>query len=198
MAFQSVIDGISLVINQEFHGVPIANVLHYKSSVTPIPLSLLQDLCNNFWTHAGYALRGMMSSDWKLVSVIATDLTSELGLQATYAPGGGMTGQLGVGLPGSVAGVVSLATAYRGRSFRGRIYLSGIPESLVAGNELDTAWHSAAASFVDGLLTMNLSNVQLAVCSRVHNGVKRQAGIVNVVTDYFINREVDSQRRRVR
>lgn len=196
LMFQPVTNGISVVMNQKYHEVTIANVLHYKSAVDPIPLSLLQDICTNLWTHCGYALRGMMSNEWKLESIVATDISNELGLQAAYGPGGGLVGTLGAGLPGNVAGVVSLMTAYRGRSFRGRIYFSGIPESLVSGNTLDATWAAAASDFTSGLRTLSLSNIDLAVCSRVHNGVKRTVGIVTPVTDYFVNRHVDSQRRR--
>jgi hypothetical protein len=103
-------------------------------------------------------------------------------------------------VPNNVALCLSFRSSGRGRSSRGRNYISGFPEGYVSGNDIDTTLADAlvvayeelkdAATFTDDWTWI--------VYSRFQNGNARPEALIApvdavVLTDYT----VDSQRRRL-
>jgi len=197
MTFQAVQGGVEVVMHQTYLGHNVANVLHFRHEGAAPTIFQLGDLASSLWVMCGAYLKGLCASTWSLIDITATDISSEFGLQSIYRPSSPMQGTLGAGLPGNVAGVVSLKTAYRGRSYRGRIYLSGIPESQVFGNDFLSSWVSGALDWATQLLGLGSGFADLAVCSRWHDGVKRTVGVVTPVNMVTVNANVDTQRRRM-
>jgi hypothetical protein len=106
------------------------NVLHFTYNIADEPLSAAQvavlalDGFNAWSTH----LMPVLSSGLTFVNCQVTDLSLLTGNQADN-PGSVAGGVAGGTLPGGTAMVVKLLTPLRGRSFRGRVFLGGIPPS---------------------------------------------------------------------
>ena len=94
--------------------------------------------------------------------------------------------------------VVSFRTELRGRSFRGRNYLPGIPDSAlssigVLGSGAAGTYAVAYAALAGVELDLDVTHV---VVSHFTNGVARAAGLTTEVSDYFVDQPLDTQRRR--
>lgn len=101
-------------------------------------------------------------------------------------------------LPNNVAFVVTFRTVNRGRSFRGRIYQSGIAEAHCNGNLVTTTYANAIEGFWDyPASTTPPAGSWHSVVSRFSNNAPRAAGINTPVTGYDTNTQVDTQRRRM-
>lgn len=116
----------------------------------------------------------------------------------------------GTGAPGSVTIAVKKATLNRGRSYRGRMYVPGIPLSALSSGNADTVTStfisnllSALGLFYADALTAD-STLMPVVVSRfsgvdpiTHKPVPRTSGIKTPVAALVVNNQVDSQRRRL-
>lgn len=114
-----------------------------------------------------------------------------------------------VGVAGSAASnllplasslVVTLRTALAGRSYRGRVYLPGATEAnnSATGNA-DTLAIDAADDFITRLdaVTLQGTEVVLAIRSAVADGVARNPAILTPVTSHAVRDNIwDVQRRR--
>lgn len=135
-----------------------------------------------------------------LREVYVTDQSSASGATWTEAgtlpQAGSGTGQ---SLPSNCALVVSLRTALRGRSFRGRSYFFPLREQDVVENEVGTDLVTALLTAY-GQLILDLvdEDYHLAVCSRFSGGDPRAAGVLTPVQAVtVVDRTIDSQRRRL-
>lgn len=142
-----------------------------------------------------------LSNHIELREVVVTDLSSADGGQLTYAPATGVIGGVsGSALPNECAFCVSLHSASRGRSARGRMYLPAIPVSSMAdANTLSTASASALVSDVQVLInTINNMGVAFVIVSYVSNNAPRPGGPVYfpVISAVATDNTIDSQRRR--
>jgi hypothetical protein len=111
-------------------------------------------------------------------------------------------------MPGNCSPCISFHTGNRGRSFRGRNYLAGIPVNQVATSTFEETW---ANNVVDAYLQMKsdlggadfthvvvsrFSGVEL-IAGKKHS-IPRVAGIATPVDSYsFTDRTIDSQRKRL-
>jgi hypothetical protein len=98
----------------------------------------------------------------------------------------------------SVAVVFTLRTASRGRSGRGRFYVSGLAESEVSEGALTTAanisWEAAGNAFLAALTTAGLT---LCVYSTEQGGIPLTQGDPITVTDIELRTPIlGNQRRR--
>lgn len=136
----------------------------------------------------------------QLVEVLATDMGAIDGGQFTYAPDTTTTGVLaGPTLPNEVAICLSLRTASRGRSARGRMYISGIPDSgRDSPNTISPTYASNISAAGDALLAAFASTPRLVIVSYITGGAPRVGGpVYYVVTSALLtDRVLDSQRRR--
>lgn len=124
-----------------------------------------------------------------------------LSVTSTLPLAGALTGQV---LPNNVTFTVSLRTGLAGRSYRGRIYVTGIrfadvassePNSLVAAraNGIVASWNA-----LRNALLVNLQPYQMCVVSRYTNLAPRTTAVVTPVTNVLaVDRVLDSQRRRL-
>jgi hypothetical protein len=173
------------------------NDLFFFSSgaVTGVSLALLG---NAVATWAATSLVPFLSRDWAGSRVRCFDLGSPTGFQYTV----GMVEVGGVDVeaaPNNVAACVSIRTAQRGRSGRGRNYIPAIPNSLITLNTMDPGWMSdilGAYGFLVGAGTF-AAGWQWVVLSRVTGGVPRAAGIgIPVTNAIFVGNKVRSMRSR--
>lgn len=157
------------------------------------------------WWVASYST--ICSNTVALNEVVCTDMTSETGAQASLA-GAGAAGGVGSGsLPGGTAFTVSFRTALRGRSFRGRNYIVGIPQDFrsgISGVDVDyvEAVINAYNDFKSAISTAGWTWVVVSRFSGIGGTppkpLPRTAGVTTPVASVICTDAVlDSQRRRL-
>jgi len=168
-----------------------------KSSGAPTPTDLasVAAIGEAWWTAD---LQDHISSATTLRNVTATDLTVQGGAQAidTVNDAGALTGYP---LPAGSPCCVSLRTAKRGRSYRGRVYVSGMSEdNTQTANTFTSAFVAAiAGDFVSLQNDLDTAGFDIVVASKQHNGVVTNPAEVNEVIAIAADTAIDSQRRRL-
>lgn len=196
--------------------IPVTNVLQTEliySFENQIMENVLHYVKGGGWTEANMAAFGAVLASWfsndgksmfsqalSLVNIRMTDLTTQNSGGLEYAIGLPIAGTwTGDHLPANCALCITKRTANRGRSYRGRMYLPGIPEgqttgSFVAQSYLDIV--HAKLAMIDEF-SIDSVPVLLGVVTRYTNGAPRAQGIFTPVTQLVGNRRIDSQRRRL-
>jgi hypothetical protein len=151
------------------------------------------------WWEATYAPN--IVNTVTLASVVTTDMGEQNGSQFTYAPDTTTAGALiGQSLPNETAFCISLHTASRGRSARGRWFVAGILDVVRTDpNTISTtaaeAWRASLQNYIN---TTVEAEKAVVIVSRFSNNAPRVGGPVYfpvtsaAVTDLIL----DSQRRR--
>lgn len=183
-----------------YNGSICENVLHYQSDI-PYTTERMTDLAA--------ALKGWWSDEFKSYFNVANSL-QRIEVQAldeenspgiTYNDGLPLVGTnlTTENLPGNVTMAITLRTAYRGRSFRGRIYHLGLIPIQVTGNGISGVVAIAMDVSYDKLKhpTYGVFSHDLVVVSyRSHSEWRLQA-VCTPVTNLVTHSRVDSQRRRL-
>lgn len=173
----------------------------YFSHGTPIDIPALQSLADAVMTWHTTDILPNLSDDWSLIKAVATDLTTNTSGQYTSVLGAGAGGTSGESNPNNVAATISFRTALRGRSYRGRNYIPGVPGSNVTLNTLDPGWMLAMTNGYGNLIFGGAAipaDWAWVVASRYTGGAPRVSGIVELVTNVlFVDDTVDSMRRRL-
>lgn len=180
-------------------GEKTENVVYFDMGATPTSASMLTLAAGlKAWWVA--ELKPNVSDDTQLREIYMTDMSSQTGPTATYATGLPLAGSItGGSLPNNVTYCVSVRTASRGRSYRGRFYIAGIPKAGSGNNDIVGAYQLA---YVDAVAQLRNStyvgtNVHVVVSFRT-NGNWRATGIATPVTSALgIDSTLDSQRRRL-
>jgi hypothetical protein len=195
--YQPVVGVVQIQVMGRVDGQLTVNDLYFQSTGA-ITFTSLVTLVNAVASWVVASLCPLLSDDWAAERTIGTDLTTATGLrheQATVQVGG-VTGEAN---PNNVAAVVSLRSANRGRSGRGRNYVPGIPGSVVTLNTLDPVFISDlldAYLLLEGAGTFT-AGWELVVVSRVTGGVRRAAGLAQPVVDIvMVGDSVRSMRSR--
>lgn len=167
-------------------------------------LAELASEVKDWWT-ASYAQ--LVTFGTSLTEVVATDMSSETGPQASVAGAGAVGADSGAPFPGGTSFAVSFRTAMRGRSFRGRNYIVGVPESarsLISGVDPDyvEACITQYTAFMDAISTAGWTWVIASRFSGVDpdtgDPIPRVAGVTTPVTNVVCtDATLDSQRRRL-
>jgi hypothetical protein len=198
MAFIPVPNGIQLCFTFSTASEPWQFCLTLrKSAGAPEDTDLAQATADGsaWWTSN---LRNLISTAATLVEIIATDLTSQGAPQNRVTVN--QTGlESGTPLPSNAALVVSHRTAKRGRSYRGRSYLSGRGIGGSNGaNEVAAAIASGVGAAFAALRTLlDGHGFDHVVASKQHNGVATSPAETNEVINYVVDTKYDSQRRRL-
>lgn len=198
MTFQSVPDGVEIVLNGTYNSIPLVNVFNVKDVATPSParLAAIEALV---FTWAQTYLLPLMSGGYFLNSITLTALTLSTGPQvqvfhSTGNQGTQTTAQIGA----NSAAVLSWRTANIGRSFRGRTYVGGLVVNELTDSQ--TISSAAIASLANAgtqlITTLQTLGVVLSVLSRVANKVARVTGILTEIVSVIVDTKLDSQRRR--
>lgn len=200
MAFIPAANTVELVIQQELAGQVVDNVLNflYPAPVSTIDLATLAGAAITDWI---LDMAPVFVEALTLIGAKATDLTTASSATISVAAPGDSTGNV-VDAPTSnnVALVLSQRTDSRGRSFRGRSYSAGLPseqrtDASTMSVEYVTDFLDAWTQYIDDLADIGSSTH--VVVSRFANNVARTNAVMTPVTGYSVNRELDSQRRRL-
>ncbi len=149
---------------------------------------------------AGDYLFMHLSSAITLISINATDISSESGASYTKQLLTPLAGSVtGNATPNNCAAVVTARTALRGRSYRGRNYIPGIPYSyLLSMVQLTTAAMAYYLADFYALFVVETGvGMWRAVHSRYHDKAPRITGVSERIWTYSIDAYLDSQRRRL-
>jgi len=198
MAFIPTPNGISLCFHFTTAGQNWQFCLNFRKSAGSVTPTDLQDVAEEGETWFGVELDTHMSSDVTLADVTATDISVEGGQQhviTTNDPGTAAADPL----PLNVALCWSLRTAKRGRSYRGRAYLSGIPNDQYVDSVLaNSTFCALLVSDLQALqATLDGLGYDLVVVSKQHNGVETNPAEANEVISIIMDNKFDSMRTRL-
>lgn len=198
MAFQTVPNGIEIVMNATQNGVPIVNVFWSKTSgvVTTGALGDAADAVKGWWDT--YIKPGMHPS-YVLDTIVATDKSVANGSQVTrtYTTGNAGTAS-GAAAAANAATVISWRTAHIGRSFRGRTYIGALTTGSFSDAQNVTSGFAGGMATAGAALITALGAVSQTLCvlSRYANLVLRVTGLLTEIIGVVVDTKVDSQRRR--
>lgn len=150
----------------------------------------------NWWD----ALRETLSTDIVNVETYMVDLTSASGPTATYIAFSNPAGEVPVGaIPNNSALCVTHRTLARGRSFRGRSYISALPESIVTGSRVAGGNALVVSDAFNAMrVAASAAGTPFVIVSRYSGGLPRVAGVATPVSvSLVIDNVLDSQRRRL-
>lgn len=137
-------------IKGRLHGQETNNVLwfvHPGELANPDWPAILLQLAQDILECAVTQLLPGLTSDFRLVSVVAKRMDVADKIEAVAQPPANTVGALGEGLPSTNAGVISLKTPYVGKSTRGRIYVAGLAEGTHAQSIHSGATNAALVAF---------------------------------------------------
>jgi len=152
----------------------------------------------------------MQSESLTYSEIFCTDLTSATGPTHAFNTGLPISGESGdEGEASNVAACISLRTESRGRSFRGRNYICGLPSGFISGKIMDGVLMDAYTAGYEAIIAaLTGGGLALVVVSRfsgftIVDGVKvptpRTTGLATEVTSVsFTDNIVTSQRGRLR
>jgi len=142
-----------------------------------------------------------------LREIVCTDMTSLTGATGSVGGDDAVGSQIGGTLPGNCSLAVSFRTALRGRSFRGRNYVVGIPiEEMSSIDQVTGAYLGLCkTAYEDFLSVISAAEWTWVIASRfsgvdpdTHDPIPRVAGVTTPVTTVIVvDTVIDSQRRRL-
>lgn len=193
-----------VIHHQTQAGQKMMNTVYYLKD-SAWDAASLQDLADTAFEDWSTQLPANQSNTLTYNGCKVYDLTTEFGLYAEH-----MEDEVGIqsgsALPTSTAFCIKFATAQRGRSFRGRIYLAGIPASAQENtDQISTVYANLLLNNVQEAiggpaLTLDLTHVVVSRYSGYtvdHKPAPRSTGIATPVTSIsYVDRNLDVQRRR--
>lgn len=200
MAFIPIPNTARVSIEFNWGGVTVVITLYFNkaSAWTDAQLTALAGDINGW---VADELLPLMSSDIELISTNATDQSSSSGSSIDVAAAGTPAGEVAQpSIAQNVAAVVTHRTANRGRSYRGRNYIPGLP--ITAMQTVGTLSAATISALVAAYAA--LSDVETAegcthvVASRFADKAPRTTGVTTPITSYTVDSNSDSQRRRLR
>jgi len=150
------------------------------------------------WVGTSYV--NTVTADVTFTEVVATSQHSIDGPQATFSAFADAVGNVaGQAMPNETSLCLSLRTGNRGRSARGRLYMFGIPRSVVNLNTADATYLSGVVGLFETLMSdINGLGWLWVIVSYVSEGAPRPGGPVYfpITEMLFTDPTVDSQQRR--
>lgn len=198
MAFIRLPNCVKIELIFRKNNAPVVNIIWGEYDVGPglIDLQDLSEAVEDWWNTVR---KDQCVASMALEEVRVTDWNEENGMQYVNIVSPPIAGtNAGTDLPSNVAAVVSFYTPYSGRSFRGRNYLSGIPEASISANSIGTAYLAAMISDYAALAAAMLTlGYRHTIASFYSGGAPRAVGVSTPVIDYGGDNVVDTQRRRI-
>lgn len=199
MAYVPVPRVTRIAIRQSLHLQDVVNVFHMEFP-TSADLGGLQAVATRIRDWFIAEVLPFQSDQLTLRDVTCTGLDASDAPTFTLPAAEGTNGDtLGESLPGTCALVVTLRSASRGRSARGRQYIGGIPEGSHANGLVSSVFATGIADAYNVLRTDVAGQLggQLVIVSRQQDGVPRAVGrTYPVVSAEVRDLVIDSMRRR--
>lgn len=207
MPFVPVPNAVECELRMLLDGQQIENTLYFYAP-GGITLANLQVLTNDLSSWWLTNCAPLLPLDVSLIEIVATDLTTNTGLQYSNALSTPVPGGLGQpALPNNVTLAVSFRTAIRGRSYRGRNYIPCLTENQVQNNTVNADvvddWRDAYAAILTTVADPSSDFVWVVVSRYLgvdSNGkpIPRTVGNAEpIITVVVVDPTIDSQRRRL-
>jgi len=200
MAFIPATNVAEVVLNGSWGGQNVANVIDFLYDI-PLTISELNSLAATVASAWFDTIATVTSIAYVLTSVKATDLTTASSPGVEFFPTSDNVGQVGTAsVPNNSTITISYSTDQRGRSYRGRSYMCGIPFAFQ--NTSVSVTLATAAGILEDWVDF-YTNVETdrdcthVVVSRRQNNVPLVTADVTEVTGYFVENNLDSQQRRL-
>lgn len=186
-------DIYQLTIVGQLHGQTILNVLHYQQSGGSA-LNTSQELVTEWRAFCEAHWLACCSNEYKIVGYICQRIRP-LPVMAAYESGAlNLSGTVAQNsLPTSMAAVLTKRTDIAGRSYRGRIYMAGVPATYEDDSEITGAAsnvYGAVATDLVGPMTDPANNTWAHVLWR------RKVGQSQPITSVVVRATLRNQRRR--
>lgn len=199
MAFVPASNVLMVEVYGVYLSVPYENTLYFFTGdgIGNANVTTLFDYLQNTFVAQ---MRPLLVNTFRFDGLRGTDLSAQDAPTYERVFTGGLAGTAtGAGLPGGTAAVITFLTAARGRTARGRNYISGIAEDQVTGNGISTTWSTSLKTAYGKLLSANglPASWVWGVLSRWQNKVQRSSGVFRPITQVTTTADqVGSQRRR--
>lgn len=199
MAFISALDTVKVVLNQLFGTQELANIIYFLKSGgwSEADMTALAADIEDWWTDE---VAPYLSTALSLVGIDVTNMETDNGTSITRTVSPAVPGQgSGEPMPGNAASVITFRTANRGRSARGRNYVSGLsPNTVENVNSVTAAFAAGIVAAYEALDTVETGNsCQHVVASFYHLKQPRPTAYLQEVLSYTMDTNIDSQRRRL-
>jgi len=206
MAFVPVSNVFEAEIRMQYFEQRVENTLYFQAetALSSANLAAFGGELVTWWTDF---MAPKLSDELTLREVFLTDLTTATSAVATVVPPTPVPGEItGNSLPGNVAFVVSFRTEQRGRSFRGRNYVVGIPASVQLGNQISeeeaadlvAAYNELIGIAAAGALVWSVVSRYSGIDPVTGKPIPRVAGIATPITAVLaVDTNLDSQRNRL-
>ena len=199
MAFIPAPNGAQVVIEYGNNTNQWTNTLWFEKA--DFDLDDLTELTTTVFDYFAAEMTDHMDSDWSARQATGRDMRTSDGAVVTYNPAD-TPGQLtGTESPLNSAVIVTFRTAKRGRSFRGRNYLTGFTEDDIGAMQMTDAGIIAAIQtlyddLIDEVAAINWTWV---ICSRFEEGLPRTLCELTAVIAAEVRTGIlGSQRRRIK
>lgn len=208
MAFNAIPGVVKCTIRHSFRLQDCLNTMYFLFTGGSINVLNVTALVNNLATSWADNIMSLLSNDLIFQSILARDLSAENGIEIAGGSGSSTAGSGTDAMPNNVSACVSVRTPFAGRHYRGRMYLGGIPRSVVVENSLDPAFQADITAALTGLTGVSAvaPDYQWVVVAQQQKNpgtpppatVPIPGGIVTPVNQVvFVDGIVDSQRRRL-
>lgn len=195
MAFIAVPHGALALIQFSQYGQDFSNSFWFvKDGYSSGDLTTLADDLDAFFT-TNY--KSYFSNEVNYLGVSVYDMRTDGGQVVFNNDGAGLCTLAGTPSPVGLACVVTRYSATRGKSGRGRVYVSGLPEAQLE----DGIWLQAAADAALNYVS-NMKNTPLTkgwtevIASRHHNGAPRAEAVTYPVTSRQVRSLIPGTQRR--
>lgn len=185
---------IGSIAGQEIH-----NILYFKYDAGDPDVTEMTNLAAFLYNWWDSNIKPLLSNDYLLNMIKVVDLTTQTSPGVEYTTLLPVAGSVNVdAVTNSVAITAKFTTGYRGRSFRGRNFITGFPTSALANQVACTVPNATAfKDAYDELLASPLSGWKWVVVSRISGGSPRSTGIATPVVMVTVSTTLQSQRRRL-
>lgn len=169
----------------------------FTSAPTATNRSNLATAMHTWWTSQ---IKPYLCDNFGLTEIAVVDMQSQNGpvtLLTLTSPEVG--GDAGDSVPLNAAMCISLRTASRGRNFRGRNYMGGMPLSSVPtpGTFTTTLVSNIITAFSWLMTTSNTASGLWSIVSWYLNKTLRSSGLATPISAVTADTLIDSQRRRL-
>jgi hypothetical protein len=181
----------------------VENVLYFLNTTPPVTLAEIESLANDidqFWYNR---MQALLPSGYSYRETYAMDLSNETGPTYTATNGVWQGTRLTTGgmMPNNATIAVSFRTAQRGRSHRGRNYVTGLSRNDVTGNIVSQALQTLLVEEYNSLRAGEPNSptgwIWVVLSRRANNAWRAQGLTTTIQRVVIVDGIIDTQRRRL-
>lgn len=198
MAFIPALNTVRVTFEYTLNGRIVVNVF-YLTKTGPVVSIDLTNLAAQLKSWYTTYVKPHVNAGLSLNRIILRDMTVLNGVYLESLVNPPITGVgLGAPLPSSVAQVITLQSGLSGRSRRGRVYMAGLGEDQVDGNDVNSVTTlGLAVAWANINSFISPTSCSLSIASFYSGGLPRATALLTPVISQLARSRVDTQRRRL-